>query len=317
VIVDLFAGASGWATGARGLVEGIVGVELDPQAAQTHRNAHGARSVIETDVRFVNPNRVSNGQWVEGLISSSPCQTFSRAGKMSGIPQVPNLVDAVALMGAGAPFKEAVATTGLSSADERTLMALETMRWIHALDAGGQKLAWVVMEQVPLVLPVFQAYEEVLRSRGFSTWTGQVNSVDFGVAQDRTRAVMLASRLRTVARPYIETPKLAIADVLDLSHIPADARLKTGSWGAGATRGRPLVDRSSPSPTLAFGKDSSGWEWVVEGAKTTYPLTTTDMALLQGFPADFPWAGPRTAVVRQISNAIPPPLAREILHAVT
>lgn len=314
--IDLFAGAGGWATGARGLVDGILGVELDPQAAQTHRQAHGARSVMETDARFVNPHRARAGEWVEGLIASPPCQTFSRAGRQSGVSQVPQLVEAVKLIHAGESLPAAVQQVGLTKADERTLLVLEPIRWIAALDNGGLRLAWVAMEQVPLVLPIYQAYEAVLRERGFSTWTGLLNSWDFGLPQTRERAILAASRLRTVARPYVEVRKPSLAEVLDLSYLPPDAQLKTGSWGAGATRGRPPVRREDPAPTLAFGRDHTGWEWVSDTITGSWPLRFEEMALIQGFPEDYPWQGPKTAVARQISNAIPPPMAREILNAV-
>jgi DNA (cytosine-5)-methyltransferase 1 len=42
------------------------------------------------------------------------------------------------------------------------------------------------------------------------------------------------------------------------------------------------------------------------------PLTLAEGALLQGFPLDFAWCGTRTAIARQIGNAVSVPLARAI-----
>jgi DNA (cytosine-5)-methyltransferase 1 len=40
------------------------------------------------------------------------------------------------------------------------------------------------------------------------------------------------------------------------------------------------------------------------------------MAALQGFPVGYEWAGTRRDRVRQIGNAVPPPMARHMVAAV-
>lgn len=47
----------------------------------------------------------------------------------------------------------------------------------------------------------------------------------------------------------------------------------------------------------------------------TIRVTNAELGVLQGFPADYPWRGPR--IGQQIGNAVPPPLAAAILSAVT
>jgi DNA (cytosine-5)-methyltransferase 1 len=100
-----------------------------------------------------------------------------------------------------------------------------------------------------------------------------------------------------------------------------------------------------PAPTMAFGHDAASAAWVHSRPATTIVgsyrpdivagpgfrhagdgprqdapgsirVTVHEAALLQTFPADYPWQGSRTKQFQQVGNAIPPMLARAILRTV-
>ncbi len=75
-------------------------------------------------------------------------------------------------------------------------LAAEPARWITACHPE-----WIALEQVPEVLPLWRVYAGELRRLGYSTWVGKLDAADYGVPQNRVRAILIASRVRTVSRP--------------------------------------------------------------------------------------------------------------------
>lgn len=70
-----------------------------------------------------------------------------------------------------------------------------------------------------------------------------------------------------------------------------------------------------PGHKLNGDDEAAGREYDGRAGKNAVRVTVTEAAILQGFSPDVPWQGSRTAVFRQIGNAIPPPLAKAILSS--
>lgn len=69
---------------------------------------------------------------------------------------------------------------------------------------------------------------------------------------------------------------------------------------------------NEPAGTLFFGKRTNAVDWQ-DGDQSTR-VTVQEAAILQGFPADYPWQGTKSAQYRQVGDAVPPPLAAAILR---
>src|ERR1700729_1408832 len=105
---------------------------------------------------------------------------------------------------------------------------------------------WVALEQVPGALPLWKSYAGVLGAMGYATWCGVVDAADYGVPQNRRRAILIASQARPVSCPLPThydpsgPPLLFCAQWVSM----ADAL----GWGAD---GR-------PSPTVTAGGTKTG-----------------------------------------------------------
>jgi DNA (cytosine-5)-methyltransferase 1 len=83
-----------------------------------------------------------------------------------------------------------------ASNDPRGHLVLEPLRWTLAL-----RPAWIALEQVRPVLPLWETIASALRMHGYSAVTGILSAERYGVPQTRERAILMAHRNRQVALP--------------------------------------------------------------------------------------------------------------------
>lgn len=388
--LDLFAG-TGWGVACQRLGIHEQGVEIMPEAIAS-RDAAG----METIYHDVWDGLESTAPMDYDLgIASPPCQTFSAAGAGAGrkaLDVVLRLIDE------GAYHRLADLRAFGESHDPRTALVLTPLA--YAMRDTPRAIVW---EQVPPVLPVWEAAAVKLREVGYSVVTGIVNAEQYGVPQTRRRAILVArwdgeAKLPTPthSRYYSRDPKrlddgvkpwVSMAEALGWEVAPGEATVRTsmgtpkvddrngsheldpaarpahtitsksnsvtlrsnyGTGGDPEKRGERAANE--PAATITSKADRSKWVYAGAGAtaeKTAgqipreldepahtvtgkgtatfrtrddsdrVRLTAEEAAVLQSYPADFPFQGTKTKRFLQIGNAVPPLLAEAILREVT
>ncbi|MER5482966.1 DNA cytosine methyltransferase [Streptomyces sp. NPDC002812] len=312
--VDLFAGPGGLDLGARNAGVPSVGIEKDPNAVAT-RLAAGLPTV-HGDVRDFGP---ADFPETNALAGGPPCQTFSGAGLGAGRAQLDRIVAAVKQAGADGHV------TAPAGADERTALVLEPLRWTLAAATASRPYEVVVLEQVPAVLPIWAAYTAVLEGIGYSARCGILTTEEYGLPQTRRRAVLVARLHGPVAlpapthRPFRRgvprcdgnqalKPWVSMADALP-GRGPFTAISNYGTGGDPKARGR----RDCDEPAFTVTGKISRLRLVDPDGRELPRLTHSEAGVLQGFPANWPWAG--LDIPQQIGNACPRPLAHALVEA--
>lgn len=290
LVVDLFGGAGGWIEGLSMLPRRHRAVCVELDAAACATSKTAGHAVIRGDVTKLDPCMFPRGTRV---IGSPPCQDDSVQNKR-GKRGVSHLVD-------------------------------EPRRWISAL-----RPRWVALEQVPAVLPRWEAYAAWLRGEGYRTWAGLLRADRYGVGQARERAFMLASLDNYVGPPEpthsadgtevdlfggMQEPPVTGAAALGWDLAKVRSRVwrgdpETGDWFAR----RPSTTVTGTNRVPPPGYRTAGERQFGPG---TIRLEVAEMGVLQSFQSDYPWQGTLGEQRQQAGNAVPPVLARRVLEVVT
>ncbi|GLX04432.1 DNA cytosine methyltransferase [Microbispora sp. NBRC 16548] len=316
-IIDLFAGPGGLDVAATWLGIPVIGIEWDPNACATRRAA--GLLTEQGDVRHFEPSCFSNA---DVLAAGPPCQTFTVAGSGHGRKALDEVLLFAKRMGNGDDVTEDLKQIP----DERTALVLEPLRWaLRAIKAENPYRA-IVLEQVPAVLPVWEAVGEILDKEGYSVAHGVLRTEQYGIPQTRRRAVLIARLGADAAlpkpthRPYRKgtsrtegaenlLPWVAMNDVLNRPD-PFVVVSNYGTGGDPKARGR----RASTEPSFTVtGKIFRNRVVTPSGGRSLPRFSYAEAGRLQTFPTDYPWFG--NDVAQQIGNAIPPLLAMHVLVA--
>ncbi|MFD6335343.1 DNA cytosine methyltransferase [Streptomyces niveus] len=332
-LLDLFGGPGGWDLAARRLGLAVTGIEIDHSACETRRAA--GLGTVEGDVRAYGP---ADFPAATDLIGSPPCQPFSIGGLGAGRRALDTVLHFASLLAARKDISSGLATLD----DERTGLVLEPLRWVLAALDIGRPYRTVMLEQVPTVLPVWEAMAHILRAEGYTVVTGRLHSEEHGVPQTRARAVLVARIRRGAALPTpthrryrrgtaqdagdpVLLPWVSMAQGLGwgMTHRPA----LTVAVGTAAGGPDPSCVGGSGSRATLYGERDAG-RWIADtrvvpadllpayrgGRKDMIRVSVADAAALQTFPPDHLFQGTRTKQYEQIGNAMPPLLAEAVIR---
>lgn len=311
--LELCAGAGGQALGLHqaGFKHKLL-IEIDKPACKTLefnniRHSLGWEKILEGCVEYFAENHAHEYKDIDLVAGGVPCPPFSKAGKQLG--------------------KE----------DERDLFPAA----LKIVEKTNPKA--VMLENVSgLLEPKFDDYrfeiDRKLNSLGYETFWKLHNASDYGVPQLRPRVILVALKPEFAdffAWPdeIIQAPTVGEA-LFDL--------MAVNGW-EGATEWKEKANKIAPTlvggskkhggPDLGPTRARRAWQELhVNGCivgneppekgftgykdKVEYkgmPLLTVRMAArIQGFPDWWEFYGKKTPAYRQVGNAFPPPVAKEI-----
>ncbi len=317
-IVSLFSGAGGLDHGFKAAGFDVkVAFDISKAAVRTHKRNFPASNAFAEDlvklkpagvVRFVR-KFIKPGSRI-GLIGGPPCQGFSRANTRAKSTDVRNRLPSLYVRIVG---------------ELQKLYRVEFVVFENVLGMRDRKHA--------------RAYSRLLRGLNrlnLETTEKELCALDFGVPQTRRRIVLTAlreERNRRTVRPRRRGGLISVREAIggmptptffspnlteaDIPHHPnhwtmnpRSPRFKSKSNVANG-RSFKQLRWSKPSPTIAFGHRE-----IYIHPNGRRRLSIFEAMLLQGFPKSFVLEGNLSEQVEQISNAVPPPLARSVASAI-
>lgn len=157
---------------------------------------------------------------------------------------------------------------------------------------------------------------EGLRSLGYVLDWRVLMAADYGVPQTRERCIIVA---RLDGGP-ITWPAPTHCETGGMFTLPWVTMAQALGWDDGAMtlhyrqndpEGNPITCNLDGRPAPTIGTQSQS-QWIIEPHGK---VTITELATLQGFPADWTWTGTKTQQARMVGNAVPPALAHAVAAA--
>lgn len=317
-LISLFCGAGGLDLGfVQAGFNVVLAADYFQAAIDTHNLNSSCKSAVVLDLATATAadlqaiiDKISPGAAPIGIIGGPPCQGFS------------------------------MANTKRSHDDPRNNLAKNYTKIVNEL-ADIYPIEFFLFENVSGLLSednakVLKGLRRTLQSK-FTVSSSCLNSQDYGVPQSRERFLMVGLRKKETKRKFIfpkpttPTPK-TVRDVLEnlpqpaffnRSLSPKDIPHHPNHWTM-----RPLSKRFSPD-LVSKGRSLIRLNWDKPSRTVAYGhreihvhpsglrrLSIYEAMLLQGFPENYQLSGNLSEQVTQVSNAVPPPLARILADSI-
>lgn len=309
-VAELFAGAGGLALGLeRAGLRTIFLNEIDKDAVATLKKNRPDWNVVSGDVKDISFRNINTDVVTGGF----PCQAFSYAGKGLGFEDTRGTLFfefARAVKEIQPKLFVAENVAGLVSHDKgRTL---NIMLKILRDDLDGYNVQYKILNSVDYSVPQ-------KRRRIFIV--GTKKGINFSFPEKHNKIVVLKEALKNVPRSkgtrYSESRKRIMELVPpggSWINLPKDIQkeyMGKSYYSSGGRRG--MARRMSwNEPSLTLTTSPSQKQTERGHPEETRPFTIREYARIQTFPDDWIFVGGVSSQYKQIGNAVPVKLAREI-----
>ena len=311
--IDLFCGAGGLSLGFDSAhFENVFAVEFNSDFAKTYTRNFPKHNLIVDDIRNIDDKKIKElvgNNEVDVIIGGPPCQGFSIAGNI------------------GRTFID----------DERNRLFMEFVRFVTCVQP--KMFAMATHLKGKTIKTVVEAFKNA--GCGYKVKYEVLNSVNYGIAQERRRIVIVGIRsdidsefsyptktekIFTIKDVIGDLPKLEsgqeseipnhvamkhsaqmlekmsyVKDGGDRMNIPEKLRPKSGDV-------RKYIRYDSTKPSVCVTGDMRK----IFHYDQNRALTARELARIQSFPDDFIFEGASIQIQQQIGNAVPPKLAYQI-----
>lgn len=293
--VDLFAGAGGWTTGAtQAGARVLAAVNHWPRAVETHAANHPETLHRCQDIALMDPRELPAHDL---LLASPACQGHTPA------------------RGKERPHHDASRATAWCVVDVVEVTRPELL----------------VVENVPAFRSwtLYGLWTQALGKLGYQLEEHVLDAAHFGTPQERRRLI-ITGRLGAAA-PRITPPMLPAKTARQLVRWEegmwkpiqglADATMRRLKAGRAAFGDRLLVpyfsaNRTGRSVDRPIGTLTTKDRYLVVDGDRCRMLSLDEAREAMGFPESYRLLGSKTEQLKQLGNAVPPPLARGVVQQI-